>query len=128
MREFHEGPFSAERLRKWAADHAGRVACDGSKCEADAAVFNWPLHVLRLAPETMFAGVISTNHGDLTQTGLHLYDPGAGTMLFVDFAYYGTFESKRGTHGVYVGQEPIGKRLTMVYSVDLNADTHTPRH
>ena len=131
VREFREGPFPAERLRKWATDHSGRITCSGSKCEADATVYNRPLHAVGLAPEIMLAVVISTDHGALAQTSLYIYDlstpteaGGAGTMLFVHFAHNGTYESKMGAHGVHVGQEPFGKRLTMVYSVDLNAESH----
>ena len=131
MLEFIEGPFSEQRLREWAARHAATLKCDGTTCEADATVYNWPLHVFGLAPETRFNAEIDTNHGNLAQTVLNLSNisysdkpKGAATMLLVHFTRDGDTESKVGAHGVHVGQEPIGKLPTVVYSVDLNAAPH----
>jgi hypothetical protein len=130
MREFHAGPFSAERLRKWAADHAGTIRCDGNRCWSDASVINRPLSALGLAPPAGFIASIETNDGKLSQTSIQIISdprdgPGrASTQLLVHFTDKGAIESKLGAHGVHVGQEPIGRPPAVVYSVDLSAAPH----
>ena len=131
LRMLQAGPFSAERLGKWAATHGGCTTCDGGRCEASVSVSNRPLNLLRLAPLMYFDASIVTNDGKLAQNSLRISDlryttrhKGSTTQLLVKFNDDGTVERSQSAPLERVAREPIGKPLAVVYVATSSSDPH----
>jgi hypothetical protein len=129
IRILHAGPFSAEQLRTWAAEHDGEVQCDGNRCDAYVRVSNGLLAALHLAPLTYFYAEVATEDGNLLQTGFSLTNvnygattwKGSSTGLIVVFDDKRVPESHSPAPHTHLGQEPIGKPPGVIFITSLNA-------
>jgi hypothetical protein len=128
IRILRAGPFSAEQLRKWAAEHDGTVQCDENRYNADTKVSNGLLAALHLAPLTYFYAGVTTEDGNLLNAGFCLTTmnyatwKGSATSLLVVFDENKMPDWNAPAPHTYFSQAPTGRLPGVTYMASSNAD------